>query len=83
MSMPDIDARLSQSFPGENVTIVVQDLYAGFRPRAGRVILLVEVDDAATPAPGSSSSPPPRISRAASGPPGISAGPTASDRTWS
>lgn len=51
MSEIDIDNRLRQSFPGNEVTIIVQDLYVGFRPKADRFILLVEIDDAENPGP--------------------------------
>jgi hypothetical protein len=43
MSKINIDNRLCQSFSGNEVTIVAQDLYIGFRPDADRFILLVEV----------------------------------------
>lgn len=51
MSKQEIEERLSQSFEGRDVTIVVQDLYVGFRAKPDQCILYVEVDDADDPGP--------------------------------
>ena len=55
MRAPDIDidinTPLRHSFKGKEVTVIVEDLYVGFRPRTDRIVLLVEVADNENPGP--------------------------------